>query len=265
MILILIPIMVFGLGLIIGSFLNVVIFRLNTGRSVVSGRSKCSSCSRKLEWYELIPVFSFLALRGKCRTCKNEISFQYAIVELLSAVSFVLIYMRIVVVGNLSPMSWIVFAFSAVISSLLIVIFIYDLRHKIIPDKVVYPFILLALFSIVWRGITMPGFLIGSSVVDGVLVALPFFLLWFLSKGRLMGFGDVKLSLGIGWLLGLASGFAAIIISFWVGGVVGLLLIAVSKKYAMKSQVPFAPFLIIGVLVAGLWGLTISSMFPIWP
>lgn len=258
------PLLVFVFGLIIGSFLNVVILRMNTGRSVVRGRSKCAVCSRTLAWYELIPVFSFLGLRGKCRTCKTQISFQYALVELVTAITFVIAYIKIVIVGGFDLYAWVAFIFTLVVSSLLIIIFAYDLRHKIIPDKIVYPFILLSLLSIVWKAITIAGFLGGNAIIGGIIVALPFFLLWAFSKGRFMGFGDVKLALGIGWLLGTAGGFAAILFSFWFGGAVGLFLIALSRKYNMKSEIPFAPFLIIGVFVAGLWGITISSLIPIW-
>ena len=265
MILILVPILIFGLGLLIGSFLNVVILRMNTGRSVVTGRSKCATCARELNWYELIPVFSFVALRGRCRTCKNDISFQYALVEILTAISFMMAYIKILVAGNFTSYALISFVFTLIITCLLVVIFVYDVKHKIIPDKIVFPFILLSLAAIVWKGFTLPGFLIGNAVINGVYVALPFFLLWFLSKGRFMGFGDVKLALGIGWLLGLYGGFAAILLSFWIGGAVGLFLMAISRKYKMSSQIPFGPFLILGVFIVGLWGVTISNIFPIWP
>jgi leader peptidase (prepilin peptidase) / N-methyltransferase len=258
------PLLIFVFGLIIGSFLNVVILRMNTGRSIARGRSKCAHCNRVLAWYELIPVFSFLGLRGKCRTCNTEISFQYALVELVTAITFVVAYIKIVINGGFTIYSWIAFAFSLVISALLMVIFVYDLRHKIVPDTVVFPFILLALLSILWKSSMVPGFLGGNALVNGVVVALPFFLLWFFSKGRFMGFGDVKLALGIGWLLGLAGGFAAILLSFWFGGIAGLFLIAISKKYGMKSEVPFAPFLIMGVFIAGFWGVTITTLLPIW-
>ncbi|HWC57812.1 MAG TPA: prepilin peptidase, partial [Candidatus Paceibacterota bacterium] len=199
----LVPIIIFVLGLIVGSFLNVVILRLNTGRSVVRGRSACARCNRTLAWYELVPVFSFLALRGKCRTCQGAISFQYPLVELTTALLFVIEYSRIVIAGGFTQMAWIVYAFVLIVSALFMVIVVYDLRHKIIPDQVVYPLILLALLSILWRGAVFPYFGIATALFGGVLVALPFFCLWFFSKGRLMGFGDVKLALAIGWLFGL--------------------------------------------------------------
>jgi len=259
-----IPLIVFAIGLLVGSFLNVVILRMNTGRSVVTGRSKCARCNRTLAWYELVPVLSFLVLRGKCRQCRIPISFQYPLVELLTAIVFVVSYTKIVIHGGFTTLAWVSFFFTLVVASLLLVMTVYDLRHKIIPDSIVYPFILLALASVVWKTFTVPQFSITGAIVDGVIVALPFFLLWYLSKGRVMGFGDVKLALGIGWLVGLSIGFGSILLAFWIGAVVGLLLLGVTRKYGMKSEIPFAPFLVSGLFIASMWGITIQTLFPLW-
>jgi prepilin signal peptidase PulO-like enzyme (type II secretory pathway) len=261
---ILLPLFIFILGLIIGSFLNVVILRMNTGRSVAKGRSKCARCNKVLDWHELIPVFSFLAQRGKCRGCRTPISFQYPVVELITGIIFTILYTKIFLATGFSTVSVLTFAFTALVASILIVITIYDARHKIIPDKMVYAFILFSVVSMVWKVFTVPGFNIGLAVVNGVVVALPFFLIWYLSRGRAMGFGDVKLALGIGWFLGLSSGFMAVMLAFWIGAVVGLFLLAISHKHSMKSEVPFAPFLILGFAIAGLWSLSIQTLFPLW-
>jgi leader peptidase (prepilin peptidase)/N-methyltransferase len=258
------PVFIFILGLIIGSFLNVVILRMNTGRSVAKGRSACARCNTTLSWYELIPVFSFLFLRGKCKTCKARISFQYALVELVTAIIFTTIYTNIILSTGFTLISLAVFIFSAAVASVLIVIFAYDIRHSIIPDHMVYLFIVLSLVSIVWKLCTVPGFQAGMAVVDGVAVALPFFLLWYFSKGRVMGFGDVKLALGMGWLLGLVGGMSAMLWAFWIGAVVGLLLLGLSRRYSMRSEIPFAPFLIIGTFMVSVWGVTILSLFQLW-
>lgn len=260
----LLPVVIFLLGLLIGSFLNVVILRLNTGRSVVHGGSKCARCDRALRWYELVPVFSFLALRGKCRTCRLEVSFQYPIVELITAIVFVLLYGHIVIPGLYMLSAWITFGFALVVASLLIVITVYDLRHKIIPDVIVYPLILLSFISVIWRGAMVPGFAVGAALFQGVVVALPFFLLWYFSKGKLMGFGDVKLMLAIGWLVGLVQGISVLLLSFWIGGIVGLFLIGFTRRYGMKSEVPFGPFLIVALFIVQVWSVTIQSLFPIW-
>lgn len=257
------PLLIFVVGLLIGSFLNVVILRMNTGRTIATGRSMCARCSRPLEWYELIPVFSFLALRGKCRTCKTSISFQYPVVELITGILFVVFYIKIPLMMGFTAYAWLSFLFALVVSSLLIVAAVYDARHKILPDVIMYPFMLLALLAIAVKSTLFPGFSPLLAIAEGVLVGLPFFLLWLLSRGRAMGFGDVKLATGIGWLLGLSLGFGAVILSFWIGALFGLFLIAVAHTHSMKSQVPFGPFLIIGALIAGLWGISIASIFPL--
>ncbi|MDB5255142.1 MAG: prepilin peptidase [Candidatus Nomurabacteria bacterium] len=261
---ILLPVFIFLFGLIIGSFLNVVILRLNTGRSVAQGRSKCARCNNPLSWYELIPVFSFLGLRGKCKSCKDPISFQYPLVELVTAITFTIIYTNVILGYGFTTLAAIVFVFSIIVASLLIVIFAYDIRHMIIPDTTVYLFIAMALLSIAWRTFTIPDFSAGIAIFNGVLVALPFFLLWAISKGKAMGFGDVKLALGIGWLLGLVGGFSALLFSFWIGGIVALFILGLSRKYSMRSEIPFAPFLILGTFIVGVWGITIYSFFQLW-
>lgn len=255
------PLFLFVFGLLIGSFLNVVILRMNTGRSIHAGRSACMRCARPLSWYELVPVFSFLALRGKCRGCRTSISFQYPVVELVTGLLFVVLYASIVVKGDFSAFSWLSYLFTLIITSLLIVAAVYDARHKILPDTIMYPFLLLTLLAIGVKATLFSGFSWEKAIVDGVWVGLPFFLLWWLSKGRAMGFGDVKLALGIGWLLGISVGFAAVLLSFWVGAIAGLFLIGLSHGYSMKSQIPFGPFLLIGALIAGVWGITIAQLF----
>jgi leader peptidase (prepilin peptidase)/N-methyltransferase len=185
-------------------------------------------------------------------------------VELVTGIVFVVLYSKIVVLGAFGIVPWVTFVFAAIVASILVVITVYDLRHKIIPDMAVYPFILLALVSIVWKGIMIPGFSIPAGLFEGCLVALPFFLLWYFSKGRLMGFGDVKLALGIGWLTGLMLGASVFVLAFMIGGIAGLFLLGLTKRYGMKSEVPFGPFLIMGVFIVMVWGVTIQSLFPLW-
>lgn len=257
------PIIVFGLGLIIGSFLNVVILRLNTGRSITTGRSACGRCSNKLSWYELVPVFSFLGLRGKCRNCKAPISFQYPLVELITAIVFMLLYTKSAFFGSMNLINLVSLLGGASIASLLIVMMVYDIRHKIIPDKIVYPFITISLISVFWKSFIIPGFAVFPALVSGLLLSAPFFFLWFFSKGKAMGFGDVKLSLGIGWLVGIVGGITVFLLSFWIGAIVGLLLMA-SSRAGMKSQIPFAPFLIVACFIVEILKVTVSSLFPIW-
>lgn len=259
------PIIIFGFGLIIGSFLNVVILRLNTGRSIATGRSACATCSRTLAWYELIPVFSFLVLGGKCRTCNRQISFQYPFVELLTGLLFVVLYTRIVLMGGFTLLSLLSFLFGTVVASLLIVITIYDLRHKIIPNKIVYSFIVVAFVSLLWKVYTIPQFNFLETLLAGFLLAAPFFFLWFFSKGKWMGLGDAKLALGMGFIVGISGAITVFLLSFWIGAAVGLLLIAASRVHGLKSEIPFAPFMTISFALVALWGITIAQLFPLWP
>lgn len=266
---ILIIILVFLFGTIIGSFLNVVIYRFNTGRTIIKGRSVCMNCSHKLRWYELIPIFSFLIQSGKCRRCKSKISKQYLIVELITGLIFTLIAVKFLPVIffsiNLYLLYLILFTFTF---SILIVISVYDLKHKIIPDQLVFTFIVAALLTIfinpnIHGGLfSFPNF---YSVISGPLLALPFILIWFFSKGRLMGLGDGKLILGMGWFLGISQGIFAIILAFWIGAFVSLIIMIFSKKkITVKTEIPFAPFLILSTLVTFLFNFDLLSLVKLF-
>ena len=145
-------------------------------------------------------------------------------------------------------------------ASLLIVIAVYDIRHKIIPNALVYTFILvsfLGMFSNAY-GIITPD---PIDAFAGILIPLPFYILWLLSKGRLMGFGDLKLMMGMGFFLGLSQGVAALMISFWVGAIISIiLLIARHSRYTMKSEIPFGPFLVFGTLFVYIFGTSFESL-----
>lgn len=233
------------------------------------------NCNRELRWYELIPVLSFLIQSGKCRRCASRISHQYPLVELVTGLVFALIAFKFLPILYVSYSLYIFFVvFFVFVFSLLIVISVYDLRHKIIPDKLVFIFIIISFLSIFISSslfgpiFTPPSF---GSLISGPLFALPFVLLWYFSKGRLMGLGDGKLILGIGWLLGLSEGVFAIILSFWLGTIVSLLLMVLSKnlsaqagKMNMKTEIPFAPFLIISTLITFLFNFNIFSLIKLF-
>ncbi len=253
------------LGTIIGSFLNVVIYRFNSGKSITTGRSICMTCNHTLRWYELIPVVSFLIQGGKCRRCAKTISHQYPLVEFGTGILFALIAFRFMDVLAFSQGAYVflvcLFSF---IFSLLMVITVYDMRHKIIPDRLVYMYAIVSLFSIFVNhtGIgplfVMPSLL---SLVSGPLFALPFALLWLVSRGRWMGLGDAKLILGIGWMLGPLATFAVLTLSFWIGAIVSLGIMFFSRhKMTMKTEIPFAPFLILSTLIVLLFDLDIFSL-----
>ncbi len=271
------PIIFFAvLGLIIGSFLNVLILRYNTGKGL-GGRSECFTCRRQLKAIDLIPVLSYLLFRGRCRTCKSKISSQYILVEAATALFFVAAYFHNIhlidpsAVPYMSAIFILKMALDLIIMSLLVAMITYDIRHKIIPDIAVIIFGLAALLSqLVIGGLNWSVFL------AGIILALPFYLIWLLSSGRWMGLGDAKLAVGIGWMLGLSGGATAIIFGFWLGAAVSLFLIAIQRVsqidavrrftrklhipyLTMKSEVPFAPFLIAGLLIVYVLGYNLFT------
>lgn len=270
--LILIPVFIFGS--IIGSFLNVVIYRYNSGTSPLMGRSQCFACGRTLEWYELFPVFSFLIQKGKCRKCNTKLSWQYPLVELLTGVIFTAVFL----LGKPALET----AYLLVIFSTLIVIAVYDLRHQIIPDGLAAFF---AIASLAWFLYTVPG---GSqeafrfpyywTLIAGPMLFSPFWALWFVSQGKWLGLGDGKLALGIGWFLGATLGGSAVMLAFWIGAAYALVMMGAQKAYkklkvvapasmsvvssqwsnvpiSLQSEIPFGPFLIMAVFIVYFTGV----------
>jgi len=223
------------------------------------------SCSRQLLWYDMIPVFSWIALGGRCRACRAKISIQYPLVEAATGILFA-------VLGSWMPLSAYPVAVPLLvlylcIAALLVAIAAYDIRHTIIPDLWVWGFVALAFFS----HFLMPlpsGIEIAVFLCAGPVAALPLFVLWAFSRGRWMGLGDVKLSLGIGWLLGPAIGFVAVMFAFVIGAVISVCVLLPlpyivkagrhigitslgfsSARFTMRSEVPFGPFLIVSCIL----------------
>ncbi len=239
-------IFLFIFGAIIGSFLNVVIYRYNTGKTV-SGRSICMSCGKTLKWYELFPILSYIFLGGACSKCKAKISPQYPLVEALTGLLFVMTYMNII---PFSSQEYVLTSIYIIIACLMVVITVYDIRHKIIPDGFVYTFIFLALaknFISNQTWFVLPSWEI---LIAGPALALPFLILWLISKGAWMGFGDIKLMLGMGWLLGFPLGANSVILAFWIACIITLgWLFITRKKIKPKTEVPFGPYLILGMYI----------------
>lgn len=239
---------IFIFGLIIGSFLNSIIYRLHSGESFLRGKSHCPYCKHTLSWQDLIPILSFINLKGKCRYCGKKISWQYPVVEFLTGISAALFFYQ-----TFSNFPTTIYNF--IISCFLIIIFFYDLNHYIIPDEVIYPAIFL---SFLWQLISCFLNLNGKDIIFknlySALGASLFFLLIFLvSKGKWIGFGDIKLAFLMGLFLGFPKILVALFSSFFIGAIVGTGLI-LAKKKTLKSEVPFAPFLVIGTFIALFFG-----------
>lgn len=228
------------------------------------------SCQNKLSWYELIPLFSYIGLGGRCRNCKTRISPQYICVEFITGFIFTALFLKFKDTLFLSTSVFAIsYVYYAIIFSIFMVVVVYDIKHKIIPD----------MLSLILGGFTFIGlFFFGTSpdgspvfylhiptvlqFFSGILISLPFALFWLISGGRWMGFGDAKLCLSIGWLLGVPLALSGLVIAFWSGSIVGVALIILSKnskvgKFQMKSEIPFAPFLVFGTFLAFIFGLNL--------
>jgi len=269
----LVLVIVFLLGLFVGSFLNCLIYRLWHKESFLKGRSYCPKCSHKLNWYDLIPVLSFLILRGKCRYCQKKISWQYPLVEISTALTFLLIF-NLSANGQLPihSASWRIAAdfqnliatcYLLLVSCFLIIIFVYDLKHYIIPDKVVYPAILISGTWYLVSGIFFnlyTKYEILNTVYAAIGAAAFFLFIVLVSQGKWMGLGDVKLVFLMGLLLGFPNILVALFLAFFIGAIIGIGLIIFGKK-SLKSEIPFGPFLVSGTFIAVFFSQNLISWY----
>jgi leader peptidase (prepilin peptidase) / N-methyltransferase len=235
----------FIFGAVVGSFLTVCIFRLPANVSIVKPLSQCPHCHHPIRFYDNIPILSFLILKAKCRDCAGEISWRYPLVELITALLSLFLFLKFCLSLNFL----VFFIFTAV----LIVITFIDLDHQIIPDVLTLPgipiFFLLAIFVV---KVQWPEALIGLLVGGGVLYAIAF-VYELLTKREGMGGGDIKLLGMIGGFLGWKSLIFILLISSFTGAVVGITAMII-KKQDMKYAVPFGPFLSLAAVAFIFWG-----------
>lgn len=247
---------IFLLGLIFGSFISALTYRLPRGIPFVFERSFCPICKKTISWYDNIPLFSFIALGGKCRNCKKRISWRYPVIELSTALGFLLVYIFVGQGRTLSNMGWIALPYLLFVFLILEVIFIIDLEHKVILDAPV--FILFILFLITppfFSDLSFWSRLFSAFFLSSILLVLNL-----ITKGKGMGLGDVKLALPLGFFLGLQLGALWLFASFLTGAVVGVILILVGKAKFGK-QVPFAPFLVLSFWLVLVFGHQIVRLF----
>jgi leader peptidase (prepilin peptidase)/N-methyltransferase len=247
-------------GLIIGSFLNALSFRLHTGLSVAHGRSRCMSCNHTLGVLDLVPVLSYLVLRGRCRYCGSRISLQYPLVEAAAGALSVGVY--------LNTITMLSFALEFVVWMCILFIVVYDMRHSIIPWGASLLLLGAALVSLFVHN--APSL---QTLIAGPILALPLALISLVSLGRWMGWGDSVFELSLGWLLGLSAGLSGLLVGIWTGAILGVLLvlwaqrpwIVTSAGFTMKSELPFAPFLALGAAVAYFFHVDLfSAYFLFW-
>ena len=245
-------IIIFLFGLAIGSFTNVLIYRLPKEESIVFPGSHCPNCNHELKWYDNIPLFSYLILKGKCRYCKEKISIRYPLIELMNGI----IYLSFFIIYGLT----FEFIYLSLLTSFLLSIAIIDFKHQIIPDSLVL--VVLAL-NILYRIASyliydIPfGFL--NSVL-GLLIGAGFFLIILLISHGGMGGGDVTLIGALGFSLGLKNTILMILLSFIIGAIISLLLLAFKIK-SMKDPIPFGPFIIIACYLSYFFSDRIISFY----
>ena len=227
-------------GACIGSFLNVVIYRLPLGQSIVSPPSRCPHCGYRLQWYDNIPIAGWLLLGGRCGKCRSRISIQYPIVELITAVLFVLVVW-------LTPPGPLMVT-RLLLVCILIALFGIDLEHQILPNSITLPGIVTGLLLSI---IAPPGLrdaLIGVVLGGGILYAIAWaYYLWRREEG--LGMGDVKMLAMIGAFLGWKAVLVTLVLSSFSGALIGLALIA-AQSSGMKRALPFGTFLAVGAVVA---------------
>ena len=237
--------LIFILGACLGSFSNVCIYRLPKNKQIVSGRSFCPRCKKKINWFDNLPLISFLILNGKCRKCKKVISLRYFIVEIATGIIFLLIYL------NYNDLSTIIFL--SVLSLIYIIIFFIDLENFIIPDSLNFSVMAIALFKNF-----LPNFNtsfiheINQSIIGGMVGYLSIWLIIYLykiiKKIDGMGLGDAKLMAGIGLLFGWQS----IPFVLFVSSILGLIFVVpslIKKEKTMRTEIPFGPFIILACLI----------------
>lgn len=278
--------LIFLFGAALGSFISVIANRYNTGLSFWFGRSFCFSCNTLLRKIDMFPILSFIRLRGLCRYCGSKIPHETFFTEIIMGFLSVLAALK----SGLFPLQfplllatsyWLLTVNYLLLTSIFAVILlisVYDLKHLIIPNSFL---IVLSAFSLIYVCIFLfPAFdpyftpeivkNIFIRLASIVVVPLPFLILFFISKGRWIGMGDVKYMAVLGLLLGISSGFAAVILSFWIGAAFSIIAIAVnrlkrhlpnfSNNLTIKSEIPFGPFLSLGIIISLYFNVDLSQI-----
>ncbi len=245
----------FIMGTIFGSFYNVCIYRIPENQSISSPPSHCYNCNARLKPIDLIPILSWVSLRGKCRYCNIKVSPRYSIIELLTGILFMLIYIDF----GYDFLS----LYYMVLISLLIIITFIDIDHFIIPDKLI---LLGSIFAIIlnFSGLGI-SFIYGlkGAIVSGGLVLLVTLIIEFILKKEVMGGGDIKLYAMIGLFLGIKLSLLTVLLSIYIGGLYGIIVIIYNKikKYEFNSMIPFGPFISIAAVISILYGNNIIEFY----
>lgn len=251
----------FIFGASIGSFVQVIATRFRVA-SITHGRSKCLSCGEALRASDLIPVLSYLLLKGKCRYCKTKYGMEAIIVECIYGLVFVALYLLVLSLQPSLLLSFVWLVYYTLLFIVLGAMALYDRAHSYIPFPFLLSYLLLTLLMYIIR--FQSGYDI-LSTASPILVAIPFLIIWLVTKGKGLGFGDVILFFGVGAFFGALSGFAVLALSVWSGAIVG-----VYKKYFsahkahMSSSMPFVPFIVFSFLIVLFTGIDIFSIVELF-
>ena len=253
--------LLFILGLTIGSFLNCVIYRLERNQSFVSGRSFCPSCNHILAWQDLIPLLSFISLKGKCRYCQKPIPWQEFFVEFLTGSLFLLNFW--ILKPSFNTFDLLELIYYLIISSFLIAIFVFDLKHRLIPDQFVYWAVFVSgiwyLVSSIFFG-SYTKYEILNTIYSAFGAALFFLAIYFLTRKKGLGFGDVEIAFFMGLFLGFPKIVLAIFLAFFSGALIGIIAMLFNKK-TLKSELPFGPFLVTATLFSLFFGQPLIDLY----
>lgn len=230
----------FIVGLFFGSFFGVLVDRLQYNKSFLFERSVCDHCKKPIIWYDLIPIFSFFLLGKQCRHCKGRLNWYYPLIEFVSGVAFLGVFLYI----YYNTLALHTAFFLIFILSCLIVILFSDAKYGIIPDAILFPALLVSVLYVLFTDFSS----LWVRLLTGIVAFLLFLAFFIFSKGKAMGFGDVKLSFFIGFLLGFPQSLFAFYLAFLTGGIVSFILIMWKKK-EFKSTIAFGPFLVLGTLI----------------
>ena len=245
--------LVFIFGTLFGSFFGVLIDRTKKGENIVKGRSKCDFCKKELSFLDLVPVLSFILLKGRCRYCHKNLSVYYPLIELSTGVVFVLTYLYSPLLQNLGNLNFVFFYFLFIFSSLL-VLFFQDLKFGILSDKIIGVVILVSLFYLfLFQRQEFFVNLLTGAISFGFFVLISF-LFYMVTKKQGMGGGDIKLSFLLGLILGYPAIIICLYIAFLTASLISIILVLWRKKDYLVDSLPFGPFLIMGALVSLFWG-----------
>ncbi|MBI1908130.1 prepilin peptidase [Candidatus Uhrbacteria bacterium] len=242
----------FVLGVVTGSIVNATVLRTKAGLPLMS-RAKCLSCVEPLAWFDLIPVVSFFALKGRCRRCSSAIEWQYPAVELAMGLLFALFAARIFLGVGIPPYITgtehaLLFIRDAIVAVFLVIIFLYDFRFSVIPDRFSIPAVIIVILANLVLGASTWSLLLGGLALGGF-----FSVQYLVSQGRWVGGGDIRMGLLMGFLLGLPLGIVALFWSYVLGAIAGVILIAFGHR-KLDSHVPFGTFLALATVIVMVFG-----------